>query len=72
MGLRYTRTLTPHEAARIQGFGDDHRFELPGDEPPFKNLLSRWIGDAVPPHMGFAVGLAALATCDARSLGGEC
>jgi DNA (cytosine-5)-methyltransferase 1 len=40
------RGLTPREAARIQGFGDE--FELPASRP----RAFRMIGNAVPPPMG--------------------
>jgi len=55
------RTLTPHEAARIQGFPDDFLFELP--EMTFsKKALSKLIGDAVPPQLGYLAALTAIAT----------
>lgn len=46
------RTLTPHEAARIQGFPDFFSF---GDAN--RTLLHKVIGNAVPPKLGYAVGL---------------
>ena len=54
------RALTPHEAARIQGFPDSFVF-VDDDAPPFKNALAKVIGDAVPPALGHAIGIAALA-----------
>jgi DNA (cytosine-5)-methyltransferase 1 len=49
------RLVTPHEAARIQGFPDGHGFD--GDMP--RKALAKWIGDAVPPMLGaIAVGTA--------------
>jgi DNA (cytosine-5)-methyltransferase 1 len=61
---RYThptqpRGLTPHEGARIQGFPDSYDFQ-PGDSPPSRTDLAKWIGDAVPIPLGYAAGLAAL------------
>lgn len=46
------RTITPHEAARIQGFPDFFRFEDAN-----RSLLHKVIGNAVPPKLGYAVGL---------------
>lgn len=54
------RALTPHEAARIQGFPDSFRFEYPNGEVPNNKTLGKVIGDAVPPIMGQAAILAAL------------
>ena len=48
------RLITPHEAARIQGFPDWFLFSLEGREPSRKDL-AKWIGDAVPPFLGFVV-----------------
>lgn len=48
------RLITPHEAARIQGFPDSYRFFKPGEIPKRKNL-AKWIGDAVPSILGFHV-----------------
>ncbi len=56
------RTLTPHEAARIQGFPDRFEFRFPNGELPTRNKLAEMIGNAVPPQIGFAAALAALAT----------
>lgn len=47
------RTITPHEAARIQFFPDS--FDFGGDSP--RTLLQKVIGNAVPPKMGYALGL---------------
>lgn len=52
------RTLTPREAARVQGFPDWYEFDPNGGST--KNNLAKWIGDAVPPIMGYVA---------ARSLG---
>jgi len=59
------RTLTPREAALIQGFPADYPF-ITGKEPPTRSLLGKWIGDAVPPILGMIAASAALA----RSLPG--
>lgn len=53
------RLITPHEAARIQGFPDSFRFFRQGEVPTRKDL-SKWIGDAVPPILGFAAVLRVL------------
>lgn len=53
------RVLTPREAARIQGFPDGFDF-LGQGEPPGRNLLSKWIGDAVPTQLGYSAALVAL------------
>jgi len=54
------RTLTPREAARIQGFPDTYEFHVSVDRPPTKQKLTKWIGDAVPMPLGHAAALAAL------------
>lgn len=54
------RTLLPREAARLQGFPDQYRFDAFG-EIPLRTSLARWIGDAVPTPLGFAAALIALA-----------
>ena len=46
------RTLTPHEAARLQFFPDFFNFEGAG-----RSLLHKVIGNAVPPKAGYALGL---------------
>lgn len=46
------RTITPHEAARLQFFPDFFDF---GERP--RTLLSRVIGNAVPPKLGYVLGL---------------
>lgn len=55
------RALTPHEAARLQGIPDNFRFEI-SNPKGVKKALSKLIGDAVPPQMGYVAGIAALAT----------
>jgi len=49
------RTITPHEAARLQGFPDTFRFS---GEDIGRNGLAKLIGDAVPPLFGLIAGLA--------------
>jgi DNA (cytosine-5)-methyltransferase 1 len=49
---RQSRTLTIREAARLQTFPDDFRF----DGPP--SAAFRQIGNAVPPRVGFVIGRA--------------
>ena len=54
------RPLVPREAARLQGFPDDYRFEhLSG--PIGRSPIAKAIGEAVPSPLGFAAALAALA-----------
>lgn len=53
------RVLTPHEAARIQGFPDSFAFCLPDQPEPSRVKLTKWIGDAVPTVMGYAAALCA-------------
>jgi DNA (cytosine-5)-methyltransferase 1 len=54
------RVLTAHEAARIQGFPDSYSFALKGKTPPSRKLLGKWIGDAVPPILGYTAAHGAL------------
>lgn len=61
------RVLTPHEAARIQGFPDWFDFAPPGTDVKRKNL-AKWIGDAVHPVLGYAVALSALHASKAESI----
>ena len=53
---RHHRVITVREAARIQGFSDDFRFEGSKAE----QMLM--VGNAVPPPLAKAVGLAILGT----------
>lgn len=53
------RTVTPREAARIQGFPDSYDF-CPPSVPTSRSLLRKVIGDAVPPPLARAVCLAGL------------
>ena len=54
------RTLTPREAARIQGFPDTYVFHPDRSHPSSKAQLGKWIGDAVPMPLGHAAGIATL------------
>ena len=54
------RTLTPHEAARLQGFPDGYNFQPYPDKPSSKAQLGKWIGDAVPMPLGYVAGLSVL------------
>lgn len=54
------RTLTPHEAARLQGFPDGFDFHPHPGKPSSKAQLGKWIGDAVPMPLGYAAGLCVL------------
>lgn len=55
------RSLTPREGARLQGFGADFDWiEHSGDL--HRCDYASMIGSAVPPQLGFAVGMAALST----------
>lgn len=53
------RTITPAEAARIQGFPDNYIFDVDGIAPS-KQQLTKWIGDAVPMPLGYAAAMSAL------------
>lgn len=64
------RVITPHEAARIQGFPDWFCFTPEGVDVRRKNV-AKWIGDAVHPILGYTATMAALValmTGDAESL----
>lgn len=53
------RLITPHEAARVQGYPE--WFNFSPDGVPFKRKnLAKWIGDAVHPILGYASTLATL------------
>lgn len=54
------RVITPHEAARIQGFPDSFEFAAEGGPEPTRANLAKWIGDAVPPVLGCCAVLAAI------------
>lgn len=51
------RVITPHEAARIQSFPDSFKFVVDEAAPPSRASLTKWIGDAVPPLLGYAATL---------------
>ena len=53
------RTLTFHEGARLQTFPDTFQFVVPGTQPTREKLATA-IGNAVPPKLGFLIGLWAL------------
>lgn len=55
------RTLSPAEAARLQGFPDDYVFRPSDDTPPNRSQLEKWIGDAVPMPLAYAAALSAIA-----------
>jgi DNA (cytosine-5)-methyltransferase 1 len=50
------RTITPHEAARLQFFPDWFRFDV----APTRRVLLESIGNAVPPKLGFVLATAVL------------
>lgn len=55
------RVITPHEAARLQSFPDSYSFLPRGAEAVTRKQISKLIGDAVPPVLGFTAGLLAIA-----------
>jgi len=55
------RVLTAREAARLQAFPDTYRFVVDPSNPPTRQKLAKWIGDAVPMPLGYGAALAALA-----------
>lgn len=55
------RTITPAEAARLQGFPDTYKWRPSPDSPdPTRTQLATWIGDAVPLPLGYAAAMSAL------------
>jgi DNA (cytosine-5)-methyltransferase 1 len=54
------RVLTPHEAARVQGFPDFFDFNAVLGDRLSRSHLSKWIGDAVPSILGTAAVMSAL------------
>lgn len=56
------RGLTPHEGARLQGFADDYLFERTDGQALTNKDYSKLIGDAVPPPLGYAIGLACISS----------
>jgi DNA (cytosine-5)-methyltransferase 1 len=61
------RTLTPHEAARLQSFPDSYAFSLSGGIPS-RMLYSKMIGDAVPPLLARAVSLIGLSVLNTPNI----
>lgn len=61
------RVLTPHEAARLQGFPDTYDFRTRSGDVPSKAQLAKWIGDAVPMPLGYVAAISALAPIVARA-----
>ncbi|MCC5610771.1 DNA cytosine methyltransferase [Nostoc sp. CHAB 5834] len=57
------RLITPHEAARIQGYPDWFNFS-PAGSPLKRKNLSKWIGDAVHPALGYVAGLLCIDILD--------
>lgn len=53
------RSLTPHEGARLQGFGEDFDW-LCRSERISRGEYAGMIGAAVPPQLGYVVGMCAL------------
>ena len=53
------RSLTPHEGARLQGFGEDFNW-LCRSERISRGEYAGMIGAAVPPQLGYVVGMCAL------------
>jgi DNA (cytosine-5)-methyltransferase 1 len=62
------RLITPHEAARIQGYPDWFDFD-PQSAGVKRKSLTKWIGDAVHPILGYAAGLAGLEAMLCRKAG---
>lgn len=54
------RSITPHEAARLQGFSDAFEWRDEQGNELSRSTLAKLIGNAVPPAMGYAAGLAAI------------
>ena len=53
------RLITPHEAARIQGFPEWFNF-APDGLPLKRKNIAKWIGDAVHPLLGYVATLLAM------------
>ena len=54
------RTLTPMEAARLQGFPDTYNWKPEDGRAPSATDIAQWIGDAVPMPLGYAAAYSAL------------
>jgi DNA (cytosine-5)-methyltransferase 1 len=52
------RTMTPREAARLQGFPDWFVFKSNNGQTPSRMNLAKWIGDAVPPILGYSIAFS--------------
>jgi DNA (cytosine-5)-methyltransferase 1 len=65
------RALTPHEAARLQGFPDTFAFSDTKGRELTNKAYGKLIGDAVPPPLGFVPVAAALLTHPSMSVHGE-
>ena len=61
---RKRRTLTPREAAAVQGFPVNYRFVTDASSLPARARLAKWIGDAVPMPLGYAAALSTLLHSD--------
>ena len=61
------RGLTLHEGARIQGFPDNFRFEIPDEGTLARSAVAKMIADAVPPALGTVVGIAAASLLESTS-----
>ena len=55
------RSLTPHEGARLQGFPESFKWFVNSDRIK-RGDYATMIGDAVPPQLGFVMGLAGISS----------
>ena len=62
------RVLTPHEAARLQGFPDSFHFSDERGPLRQRKHYSKLIGDAVPPAIAYIAGLTAFGTLEKQDL----
>lgn len=62
------RPITPHEAARLQGFPDSFEWHQANGLPWSRSTYAKLIGNAVPPVMGF---VAMMAVLQSLSVGGK-
>lgn len=62
------RGITPHEAARFQGFPDWFKFTTDEGRNLKNKEYSKLIGEAVPPVIGYLAGLCAFATLSENDL----
>lgn len=65
------RTLTPREAARIQGFPDWFDFRLANGRWPSNKTATKVIGDAVPPILGHLAALVSVILLERAALAGS-